>query len=73
MQAPPTWDTDDQRSRFQKFLAMTPRVFKRDFFITLFLALAIAGRLDLALLVFAGGAISFFFVFFAQLVRHRRR
>jgi phosphatidylglycerophosphate synthase len=73
MQGGPLYDPHDRRTAFRKFLSMTPRLFKRDFFITLFLALAIADRLEVALAIFAGGAVSFFFVFFFQLARHRMR
>lgn len=73
MQGGPAYDPNDRRTGWRKLLAMSPRLFKRDFFITLFLALAIADRLDIALVIFSGGAISFFFVFFFQLARHHLR
>lgn len=48
-----------------------PRLLKRDFFVTLFLALAIAGALEGVLLLFAGGAISFLFSYSVQYLRAR--
>lgn len=47
-----------------------PKLFKRDFVLVLMLALAIAGRLDAALLIFAGGAAVFGAMFWTQLVRY---
>jgi phosphatidylglycerophosphate synthase len=40
-----------------------PKLLKRDFAITAFVVCAALGRLDIVLLVFCGGAITFFFVF----------
>jgi len=53
-------------------VATAPKLLKRDFVVTLMLAFAIAGRLDLILSVFAGGAFAFFVVLFVQLVRNWR-
>ena len=49
-----------------------PKCLKRDFVVALFLVLAIAGRLDVVLVVFSAGAFAFLGVFLVQLVRHRR-
>ena len=52
--------------------ATVPKMLKRDFVVCLFVCFALIGRLDLILLVFAGGALSFFVVFFFQFARNRR-
>jgi hypothetical protein len=52
--------------------ALLPKLLKRDFVVTLFLAFAIAGRLDWILVAFAAGAFVFFAVFFVQLARNAR-
>ena len=51
--------------------AFLPRLFKRDFVVTLMVVLAIAGRIDLILIGFAAGAFVFFGVFFVQFARYR--
>jgi phosphatidylglycerophosphate synthase len=51
--------------------ATVPKMLKRDFALTVFVGLAIAGRLDVILVVFSSGALTFFAAFFVQLVRHR--
>ncbi|HSJ99805.1 MAG TPA: CDP-alcohol phosphatidyltransferase family protein, partial [Kofleriaceae bacterium] len=51
--------------------ATLPKTLKRDFALTMFVALAFAGRLDAILVVFSAGALAFFAVFFVQLVRNR--
>jgi 1L-myo-inositol 1-phosphate cytidylyltransferase / CDP-L-myo-inositol myo-inositolphosphotransferase len=51
--------------------ATLPKTLKRDFALTVFVGLAFAGRLDAILVVFSAGALSFFGVFFVQLVRNR--
>lgn len=50
-----------------------PKLAKRDFVVTLFLAFAVLGRLDWILAVFAAGATTFLVVFFVQLARHASR
>jgi glycosyltransferase involved in cell wall biosynthesis/phosphatidylglycerophosphate synthase len=52
--------------------ATAPKLLKRDFVVTLFLAFAVAGRLDLILLGFSGGAFVFLGVFIVQLARNHR-
>lgn len=52
--------------------ATAPKLLKRDFAVTLFTAFAIAGHLELILLVFSGGAFVFFAVFAVQLGRNWR-
>lgn len=52
--------------------ATAPKLLKRDFAVTLFTVCAIAGHLEVILLVFSGGALSFFAVFFVQLGRNWR-
>ena len=47
-----------------------PKLLKRDFAITLFTVLAFLGRLDVVLLVFSTGALTFFVVFCVQLARN---
>jgi phosphatidylglycerophosphate synthase len=49
-----------------------PKLLKRDFAVTLFVAFALAGFLEGVLLVFAGGALVFFAVFFTQFARNYR-
>lgn len=51
-------------------LATAPKLLKRDFVVTLFVAFAIAGRLELILLVFAGGSFVFLAVFLVQFLRN---
>jgi len=46
-----------------------PKLLKRDFAITMFVVCAICGRLDIVLLVFCGGALTFFVVFWYQFFR----
>ena len=48
-----------------------PRLLKRDFFVTLFVVLAVSGLLEGVLLLFAGGAISFLFSYTIQYLRAR--
>lgn len=50
--------------------AFLPKLFKRDFVLTVMVALAIAGRLDLILIGFAAGAFAFSAVFFVQFARN---
>jgi 1L-myo-inositol 1-phosphate cytidylyltransferase / CDP-L-myo-inositol myo-inositolphosphotransferase len=50
--------------------ATLPKTLKRDFVVTMFFVFALLGRLEPILIVFAGGAFSFFFVFFVQLARN---
>ena len=52
--------------------ATVPKLLKRDFVVSLFVTFALIGRLDVILLVFAGGALSFFVVFFVQFARNWR-
>lgn len=52
--------------------ATAPKLLKRDFAVTLFTACAIAGHLEVILLVFSAGAFAFFAVFFVQLARNWR-
>lgn len=47
-----------------------PKMLKRDFALTMFVGFAMIGRLDLILVVFSAGAITFFGVFAVQLVRN---
>jgi 1L-myo-inositol 1-phosphate cytidylyltransferase / CDP-L-myo-inositol myo-inositolphosphotransferase len=51
--------------------SIIPKLAKRDFVVTLFVAFALLGRLDWILATFASGAVSFFVVFFVQLARRR--
>jgi CDP-L-myo-inositol myo-inositolphosphotransferase len=53
--------------------SFVPKLFKRDFVLVVMLALAVAGRLDAALLIFAGGAAVFGAMFWTQLVRYVAR
>jgi phosphatidylglycerophosphate synthase len=48
-----------------------PKLFKRDFVVTLCLGFALVGQLELILAMFAGGAFVFFGVFWVQCVRNR--
>jgi len=48
-----------------------PKLFKRDFVVTLCLGFALVGHLELILASFAGGAAVFFIVFWTQAIRHR--
>ncbi len=48
-----------------------PKLFKRDFVVTLCLGFALLGHLELILASFAGGAAVFFVVFWVQAVRNR--
>lgn len=59
------------RGLLPRLKAGIPKLLKRDFAVTLFLALAIAGRLDVVLLISAAGALSFFVSFGIQLLRVR--
>jgi phosphatidylglycerophosphate synthase len=52
--------------------ATVPKLLKRDFAVTLFTVSAIAGHLEVILLVFSAGAFAFFAVFFVQLARNWR-
>ena len=52
--------------------ATVPKLLKRDFAVTLFTISAIAGHLEVILLVFSAGAFAFFAVFFVQLARNWR-
>jgi len=60
------------RGAWEWIKAYLPKTLKRDFALYLFVGFAIAGRLELILLVFSAGALSFFGVFFLQLVRNRK-
>jgi len=59
-----------RRTPLERVKANIPRMLKRDFFLTAFVLLAIAGRLDVALLLFAAGSVSFLLSFAIQLARH---
>ena len=48
-----------------------PKLFKRDFVVTLCVVFAVVGHLELILASFAGGAAVFFVVFWVQAVRNR--
>jgi len=50
--------------------ATLPKMLKRDFALTVFVGLALIGRLDVILIVFSAGAIVFFVVFAIQCVRN---
>lgn len=50
--------------------AVIPKLFKRDFVVTVMVAFAAFGRLDLILATFATGAFVFFAVFWVQLARN---
>ncbi len=50
--------------------ATVPKMGKRDFAVTVFLALAVAGRLDWILVGFSVGAVTFFLVFWIQFLRN---
>jgi phosphatidylglycerophosphate synthase len=52
--------------------ATVPKMLKRDFALTMFVAFALIGRLDFILVVFSAGAIAFFFVFWIQFFRNRQ-
>ncbi|HWO22290.1 MAG TPA: CDP-alcohol phosphatidyltransferase family protein [Kofleriaceae bacterium] len=52
--------------------ATLPKMLKRDFAVTMFVVFAIAGHLELILLVFSSGALVFFAVFAIQLARNWR-
>lgn len=47
-----------------------PKMLKRDFAVTMFFVFAVVGHLELILLVFSAGAISFFCVFWVQFFRN---
>jgi len=51
--------------------ATVPKMLKRDFAVTAFLVLALCGQLAPILVVFSGGAFTFFIVLFTQLFRNR--
>ncbi|CAN5889790.1 hypothetical protein BH11MYX3_BH11MYX3_14600 [soil metagenome] len=51
--------------------AFIPKLFKRDFVVTMMVVLAALDRLDVVLLSFSTGALVFFAVFAVQLMRHR--
>lgn len=51
--------------------ATAPKLLKRDFALTVFVVLALLGRLDAILAIYSAGALSFFVIFFVQLVRNR--
>ena len=51
--------------------AYVPKMLKRDFAVTMFFGFALVGHLEWILLVFAGGALSFFVVFWIQFYRNR--
>lgn len=51
--------------------ATLPKTLKRDFALTVFVALALLGQLGAILLISSAGALAFFAVFFVQLVRNR--
>ena len=50
--------------------SFVPKLFKRDFVLVVMLGLAIAGRLDAALVLFAAGAAAFAAMFWAQAARY---
>jgi phosphatidylglycerophosphate synthase len=50
--------------------ATVPKTLKRDFALTMFVVFALIGRLDVILIVFSAGAISFFVVFAIQFARN---
>ncbi len=51
--------------------AFIPKLFKRDFVVTVMVVLAVLDRLDVVLLSFSTGALVFFAVFAVQFLRHR--
>jgi phosphatidylglycerophosphate synthase len=53
-----------------RLAATLPKLLKRDFVVSLFVVLAVLGRLDWILLVFTAGAVVFFAVFFVQFLRN---
>jgi phosphatidylglycerophosphate synthase len=55
---------------FEWMKATVPKTLKRDFALTMFVGLALIGRLDVILLIFSAGAISFFLVFAFQFARN---
>lgn len=59
------------RGFWPRVKAAVPKLLKRDFAVTLFCALAAAGRLDAVLAISAAGAVSFLVAFCVQLVRAR--
>ncbi|MCG8416813.1 MAG: CDP-alcohol phosphatidyltransferase family protein [Proteobacteria bacterium] len=71
-QGPPEVPPDeDERSLLHRIVANLPKVLRRDFFLSVFVVLVIAGRLDAALLIFATGATIFFAVLMIQIIRLR--
>jgi phosphatidylglycerophosphate synthase len=52
--------------------ATVPKMLKRDFAVSMFFVFALIGHLEFILAVFSAGAISFFVVFWIQLVRNRQ-
>jgi len=60
------WDTGSEGGLFSKI----EWLFKRDFFCLLFLGLAIANRLDIGVMIFAGGAVISMTTLLLQLARH---
>ncbi len=52
--------------------AAIPKFLKRDFVVTFFVLLAVLGRLDIILLIWSAGTLSFLVAFSIQLVRHLR-
>lgn len=62
--------TTQARGLWQWIKTTLPKTLKRDFALTLFVGLALLGRLDVILVIFSAGAISFFVVFAIQFVRN---
>lgn len=66
--------TDFLESRPKKLVPWlkwaVPRCLKRDFVVTLFVLLALLGRLDFILIIWAAGALSFLIVFLFQMTRY---
>ncbi len=57
------------RGFFETVATTVPKLLKRDAALTIFLVCAIVGRLDVVLVVFCGGALTFFAVFWFQFFR----
>jgi phosphatidylglycerophosphate synthase len=62
--------TTQAQTLWQWIKTTLPKTLKRDFALTLFVVLALLGRLDVILVIFSAGAISFFVVFAIQFVRN---
>jgi CDP-L-myo-inositol myo-inositolphosphotransferase len=63
--------SDSPRGFWKRGRLLFGRLIKRDFFVTLFVALAIAGHLEGVIALFAFGSIVWFFVIGFQLIRLR--